>query len=112
MKVNLHLPKFRFTKHLLIILGIAIVAGIVLLGAAESYHLKQVADNQAQHDAQVQAAKDKQTQAVIDELKAQNATLQANVNASCAYLNSLTANRATKSLVIVPTASGCPFPKQ
>lgn len=109
---KLSLPKFRFTKHLLVALGIAIVAAIVLLGAAESYHLKQVADNQAQHDATVQAAKDKQTQAVIDGLKADNARLTSDKKAACSYLTSLTLGKTTKSLVIVPTATNCPNPKQ
>lgn len=99
-------------KHLLIVLGVAVVTAIVLAGLAEAVHEHRVAAMQATKDAQVQAAKDKQTQAVIDGLKADNAKLAANVQASCNYLGSLVQAKATKGLITVPTASGCVNPKQ
>lgn len=108
-----HLPSFpHIKKHLLIIIGIALVTAVVLAGLAEAVHEKRVADVQAAHDAQVQAAKDKATQATIDGLKAQNAALVASNKVSCDYLSGLTLAKATKSLVIVPTGSNCPNPKQ
>lgn len=109
---HLSLPKFRFTKHLLIVLGVCLVAGVVLIGAAEAYHEKQVADNQARHDAQVQAAKDKQTQATIDGLRNENTQLGAAHTALCSYVNSLVMAPKTKGYVTVPTAAACPNPKQ
>lgn len=113
--MKLHLPKLKFphfTKHVLTVLGIALVVAIVLLGAAVATHEKRVADSQAAHDAQVQAAKDKQTQAVISQLKAQNTQLSSDKKAACDYISGLTLAKSTKSLVILPTSTNCPTPKK
>lgn len=106
MKYSLHLPKFHYTKHLLILVGLVIVAGIVLLGAAEAVHDKNVSNARALQAAQAQVAKDKQVTA----LQAQNKALTAERDASCSYLKQLTGAKATKSLVTVPTLSGCVNP--
>lgn len=102
-------PKLpHIKKHLLVVLGVVIVAAIVLAGLAEAVHEHRVAATQAQHDAQVQAAKDKQTQAVIDGLKADNAKLASSHTVLCSYVNSLIQAKATKGLVTSPTAANCP----
>lgn len=110
---TLHLPKLpHLTKHLLIILGIAVVVLLVLVGAATAAHEKHVADTQAAHDAAVQAADQKRTQDVINTLRTDNANLSAAHATLCTYVNSLIQAPHTKGYITVPTAAGCPNPKQ
>lgn len=110
---KLHLPKFRIsTKALLISLAVLLVVVVFAYGAVREQQYSIVTKQQKAAEVAAQQAKVDNLNKQIASLQAQNKTLAADKAASCTYLTSLTLAKATKSLVIVPTATNCPLPKQ
>jgi predicted negative regulator of RcsB-dependent stress response len=83
---------------LLVLFSIAVVSEVRSDRQAKAY---------AASVAATQAKEETSYQTQIKDLKAANTSLQADKTALCTHLNSLSRARATRSLVIVPTAGHC-----
>jgi type II secretory pathway pseudopilin PulG len=101
---HITLPKVPFikSKHLLIILGIAVVVAVILAGAAEA---TRSAREQTAKDNQIKSQRDKQdqaNQAKIKELTVSLKSEQSKTANLCQYINGLATSKATKPYVKVP----------
>jgi sensor domain CHASE-containing protein len=94
---HITLPKVPFikSKHLLIILGIAVVVAVILAGAAEAAHQKRVNDVQAAQTALVQKQHDAAVNKQIADLQASVKLEDAKLLQACTYIKTLALKNKT-----------------
>jgi uncharacterized protein YlxW (UPF0749 family) len=110
MTINIPTPTLNKTR-LLVVTALSALALILAFAIVWQVRGDTAAASARTRAAAAQREHESQLNDRITSLEGQNKTLQANVNASCTYLASLTKQKSTMSLVIVPTASGCPNPR-
>jgi histone deacetylase complex regulatory component SIN3 len=94
---------------LLVVSGLFVLA-VLSTSIALYQHSQNVKASQAAAARQDALAAQKATTDQINKLKAQVATLTAQKQAACANYKNLATARATRSLVVIPTAVGCTNP--